>query len=468
MASPQNLVGRKDLLEEIMVCLREGPWNTGYFTTLLAPRGAGKTVMLDEVRDRAATEGWFVVSLGGTSADFEGLLLEEILNALHKYECANQVLSRNIETVTSHHRGYTTGLRFFSRKSERSTSRTSYPRQLTLRSVLRWFGEHAASQENNILLVLDQLHRRNKAELCSLLELIQELTRWEGLPIAFLGAALPQFRYTAVDDPKITFFNDNNSILIRLPDLTFSQARRGLRSTVIDAGGTIESEALDIAAKAVGALPYKLQVVGYHMWNIAGARGTTIDVACAKQAVEQAQTDIREDIYDPSWNDFSPVHRGLVSLLSDNKEGVSPRRIPSLMPDLTPQQIETGINQLKTLGHVENQEVIRLTRFRTYDKIGRYENILGLMTTESTEQDQVLVLTESFEYEYLASLVATERALTSSDDRQSTDESSYRHNQALSSAPRKCNAWMPRSYAHCILLEGHKGHHRSTRGRPKH
>ena len=60
--SPPLLVGRDELLEDFVEALEDGPGSAGRATLYTGARGAGKTVMLNAVEDRAREHGWLIVS----------------------------------------------------------------------------------------------------------------------------------------------------------------------------------------------------------------------------------------------------------------------------------------------------------------------------------------------------------------------------------------------------------------------
>ena len=60
--SPPLLVGRDPLIEEFADALEDGPGAPGRATLYTGARGSGKTVLLNEVEDRAQAAGWLVVS----------------------------------------------------------------------------------------------------------------------------------------------------------------------------------------------------------------------------------------------------------------------------------------------------------------------------------------------------------------------------------------------------------------------
>lgn len=60
--SPPLLVGRDGVLEDFVEALEDAAGAAGRATLYTGARGAGKTVMLNAVEDRAKEHGWLVIS----------------------------------------------------------------------------------------------------------------------------------------------------------------------------------------------------------------------------------------------------------------------------------------------------------------------------------------------------------------------------------------------------------------------
>ena len=84
--SPQAFVGRNDLMRDLADGLATGPSDARFTCLLTGSRGSGKTVVLNEVEDMAAAEGWVVLT---TDASTPGLLertADVIAGAQDSYE----------------------------------------------------------------------------------------------------------------------------------------------------------------------------------------------------------------------------------------------------------------------------------------------------------------------------------------------------------------------------------------------
>jgi len=75
---PSMLVGRDELLADLGSGLVTGPRDTRYTSILRGVRGSGKTVAVTEIEDRAASDGWVVMSLDASSSGLLGRIKEEI------------------------------------------------------------------------------------------------------------------------------------------------------------------------------------------------------------------------------------------------------------------------------------------------------------------------------------------------------------------------------------------------------
>ena len=89
--SPPLLVGRDGVLEDFVEALDDGPGASGRATLYTGARGAGKTVMLNAVEDRARERGWLVISETATPGFVARITqqhLPRLLRDLTRRQCA--------------------------------------------------------------------------------------------------------------------------------------------------------------------------------------------------------------------------------------------------------------------------------------------------------------------------------------------------------------------------------------------
>ena len=85
-STPPCLVGRDELIRTVCASLAGDPASEGATNVLLAPRGLGKTVVLNEIEDAARAErGWLVVAVSGTDGDPIAETHKEVCRALESW-----------------------------------------------------------------------------------------------------------------------------------------------------------------------------------------------------------------------------------------------------------------------------------------------------------------------------------------------------------------------------------------------
>ena len=172
------------------------------------------------------------------------------------------------------------------------------------------------------------------------------------------------------------------------------------------------------ASAASGAIPYKLQSIGYHAWALAGAPERAIDPLAARAAIKRAEADISEKVLKPMWGDLSNLDRSYLDALSSAGGAATPRRLANLIPHTAARSLARTEQRLTQAGHI------------------------------ARSPDGIIRLTGPLNRSFIQA--ATEL------------EAFYRTDTAPGPPTgRRCNAEMPRARARCALPPGHKGGHRS-------
>ena len=308
--TPHSLVGRDGLLSEVGNGLVSGPDDQRYTSILMGVRGSGKTVALNEIEDRAAAEGWVVLSMdAGTPG-----LLDRIVHAISQTERTYDTLhpaddrtKRSVEKSIGMRVGPLVG-----------KIATTEDRDLRSRMGLREHLTHLvqAAQRNgaSVLLTVDELHGIDRTEGRRLSNDLQHITKRAEMPLAFLGAGLLELKHTLMRDRKVTFFHRCEHF--DMPALSTADAVVGFAGPIRDSGGAITGDALRLAAEAVDGSPYRLQVIGDVAWKIAGAPDKEIDVFAVETAIDNAERVINTKISVPAWHDLSEGDRRLLGAVA--------------------------------------------------------------------------------------------------------------------------------------------------------
>lgn len=309
-STPPCLVGRDDLIRTVCTLLAGDPAGEGGTNVLLAPRGLGKTVVLNEIEDAARAErGWLVVSVSGTDGNPIAETHKEVCRAMDDWTDAHGVPARRrLSSVSVGAAGLSAGVAY---AEEPEPRRTAYGDDL--RRDLSELADAAASTGARVLLTMDEMHAVPLAQARQLGSYIQHIAKRERRALVFLGAALPYITETLLADRKSTFLQ--RLAIHRAEPLSAAEARRGLREPIETHGGRIDDDALEAATAAVGGHPYMLQLVGDKMWRAAAGAREPISIAHAHVAASESNESLGDHLFAPTWHGLSDNDKRFLSAL---------------------------------------------------------------------------------------------------------------------------------------------------------
>lgn len=246
---PSYLVGREDVLSEMLSGLATEPGNRRRSTVLLGQRGSGKTVLLLELAERASKQG--VVVATPTIAT-EGMLervVEKIQDAGQRY--VGEPRSTRVSGGSIGAFGFSAGLEF-SRDVQETKSAAFRLTQLARTLTARGHG---------ILILIDEL-QANSPDVRSLVAVYQELIG-ERLDVSLVLAGLPGAVSATLNDRVLTFLNRADRV--RLEPLRDSEVIAFLDRAFSTLNIVISKDQLDCLAREIKGSPYLLQLVGYNI-----------------------------------------------------------------------------------------------------------------------------------------------------------------------------------------------------------
>ncbi len=406
---PHLMVGRDELVRSLRQGLASGPRDRRFTSVLVGPRGSGKTVVLNLARDIAHKSGWIVLMLDAATDGIHERLRDFIVWAQDTHDEIPDITGEPHREVT------TIGVRALLGEWQRQIVREVNP-QWSLRRQLTTLAQHAARRDVSVLLVLDELHSGERSELRRLSADMQHITKSESLPLAFLGAGLGELDHTLLEDRKMTFFR--RSTRYTMPPIKTEDASRFLAQTIQDANGTITEPALQQLVDATGSLPHKMQLLGHCAWLAANAPFNTIDEQAATASVSEAARLMDSHVAEPTWNALSSAEQEFLSVLATHGGTLRLEEISAHLNTGTPSRriasrlAHHGCVQLSEEGRCAITDLIPIERVRNF-----IEAHLG--------SDGTAALPSGTQLRY------------------------------------RCNEYMPRAQAKCILRRGHAGGHRS-------
>src|SRR3954447_795831 len=159
--SPPLLVGRESVLEDFVEALEDGPGSTGRASLYTGARGAGKTVMLNAVEDRARRLGWLVVSETATPG-FIGRMTQQHLPKLLR-EFDPEAVQRRLKALTAPLN--------IGRADWDTVER--HVVQVGLRNQLEVLTDLLAQHGTGVLITLDEIHQNQLNELREIATTVQ-------------------------------------------------------------------------------------------------------------------------------------------------------------------------------------------------------------------------------------------------------------------------------------------------------
>ncbi|MCQ3807615.1 MAG: ATP-binding protein [Acidimicrobiaceae bacterium] len=413
--TPNTLVGRDDLLTTLGSGLATGPNDKWYTTIVMGVRGSGKTTILNEIEDRAAADGWVVLSLDAGTPLLLDRIIQAIAQAGRSYESLEAVADTTGRSV-----GKSLGIRLGPLQGKLEASDFFQSPQTGLREHLVVLAHQAMKYGASVLLTVDEMHAIDRGEGRRLANDIQHVTRRANLPVAFVGAGLLELRHTLMRDRKMTFFHRCEDY--ELPPLNEIDAINGLASPIEDAGGSITADALRLAASAVDGSPYRLQVIGDAAWRLSDAPAKPITSHTVDLAVTAAQHTVEKNISIPAWHDLTEREKSVLKSLAGHNGMSNVARVAQ----------DTGISNKRASGllaHLRDSGYVASLGDAKY-------RMTGLVSPRVALEPEPL-------------------EVDSADTEHQTGDRLRRNR------PR-CRQWMPRARAYCVLTEGHAGRCRSS------
>lgn len=332
-ATPPLLVGRDEVLEEVVESLEDGPGAPGRLALFVGTRGVGKTVMLTEVGDQALRHGWVTFAETATPG-LVSRLQHAVTRALHDAD-PTTAPSRTVTGLTLPVIG--------------GGVTTSAPPA----EVVEWrheLGRLLDVLERNgvgLLITVDEVHKGARGDLRDLAATVQHLIR-EDRDIALAMAGLPSSVSDLLNDDVLTFLR--RATRFTLADVPLDAVRDALRETITSEGRTIDDDALEEASAATGGYPFLIQLVGYHIWR--KARGGTINLAAVREGVPAARKRLGATVHETALADLSDVDRTYLLAMAQDPGESSTGEIARRLGE-TPYYASTYRHRLITAGVIE-------------------------------------------------------------------------------------------------------------------
>ncbi|SDG71302.1 Predicted ATPase, AAA+ ATPase superfamily [Pseudomonas benzenivorans] len=321
--SPPELAGRSEVLQTAETALqRTKRGKHAKSLMILGLRGVGKTVLLNQIKERAVGFGYLAeMQEAHDGAELKQLLipvLRRLLLRLDRLQNTVETVKKGIRVLRSFIGNITIaagGAEVTLGVDPEAGYADSGNLEDDLRDVLVATGEAARDAGTPVAILIDELQYLSKEELGALIRGIHAINQ-AGLPLVLFGAGLPQLAGQAGDAKS---YAERLFEFPRLGALAETDAWKAIRDPVEDEGATITEEALKEIYDKTHGYPYFLQEWGYSAWNI--AEGETITEQDARTATVESIRKLDESFFRVRFDRTTPAERDYMRCLAELGEG---------------------------------------------------------------------------------------------------------------------------------------------------
>ncbi|MBV4485224.1 ATP-binding protein [Pseudomonas sp. SWRI153] len=321
--SPPELAGRSEVLETADTALaRTKRGKHAKSLMILGLRGVGKTVLLNQIKDRALALGYLAeMQEAHDGAELKQLLipvLRRVLLRLDRVQNTVETVKRGIRILRSFIGNITIaagGAEVTLGGDSEAGYADSGNLEDDLRDVLIATAEAARDAGTPVAILIDELQYLSKDELGALIRGIHAVNQ-AALPLILFGAGLPQLAGQAGDAKS---YAERLFEFPRLGALLEIDAWKALRDPVEEEGASISDGALREIFEKTHGYPYFLQEWGYTAWNI--AKEQSITEADAQAATEESIRKLDESFFRVRFDRTTPAEREYMRCLAELGEG---------------------------------------------------------------------------------------------------------------------------------------------------
>lgn len=321
--SPPELAGRSEVLETADTALaRTKRGKHAKSLMILGLRGVGKTVLLNQIKDRAIALGYLAeMQDAHDGAELKQLLipvLRRLLLRLDRVQNTVETVRKGIRVLRSFIGNITIaagGAEVTLGGDSEAGYADSGNLEDDLRDILIATAEAARDTGQPVAIFIDELQYLSKDELGALIRAIHAINQ-AALPLILFGAGLPQLAGQAGDAKS---YAERLFEFPRLGALLEVDAWKALRDPVEDEGARISDEALREIYEKTHGYPYFLQEWGYTAWNL--AKDKIITEQDAQAATEESIRKLDESFFRVRFDRTTPAERDYMRCLAELGEG---------------------------------------------------------------------------------------------------------------------------------------------------
>lgn len=315
---PPELAGRDDLIERAEIALdRIALGRPARSFVLHGLRGAGKTVLLGQIRADAEARGLLTVRIEAPEDRSLPAMLAAPLRAallkLDRMAAAAAGARRALRALASFARLKVTyhdievGLDFEPEPGLADLGDL----ELDLSELLIAIGEAARERETAVILCIDELQYVREAEMGALIAALHAVAQ-AGLPVAMVGAGLPPLLGRM---GRAKSYSERMFEYVEVARLDAGAARNAITLPIEREEEAIEPEAVRAIIAATEGYPYFLQEWGKHAWDLAFC--SPITVRDVENASVTALAELDASFFRVRFDRLTPTERRYMRAMAD-------------------------------------------------------------------------------------------------------------------------------------------------------
>jgi len=305
---PLLLPGRREIIDQVMFGLENGPGDPNRSTVLTGPRGSGKTVLMRQIAEDALGLGWITVYVVANKN-----LLGEILRKLQK--AAKEFIEDNRNSTRL--KGIKIGS--LGIDLELKTSKKTWEESVD--EIV----DKLTNLDIGVVFEIDEVRGVNE-QLRRFASFHQDCIS-ASYKTSLIMAGLPHNIERLFKDKDISFIRRSRKQV--LGTISLSEARVTIRKTVVLSGKLIDDEALDLMTAESAGYPYLIQLIGYEVWQV--SKKKRISAADALTGIENAQRHIDSSLIELVLDDISEQDRAFLIALSETDGPMEMSKIADLL-----------------------------------------------------------------------------------------------------------------------------------------
>lgn len=319
---PPELVGRDQVIEDVLVALaRTAKGRSARHSILTGLRGVGKTVLLDHLYRRAATEGHACVKIEAPeNRKLPSLLvpdLRRVLFELDRKGAAARTVRRGFAALRNFASAFkisVAGIEIEMTPDDRGLA-DSGDLGLDLKDLLAAVAEAAADRGVALTIFIDEIQYLSADDLGAFLSALHQVGQ-DAKPVLLVGAGLPQIAGLMGEAKS---YSERLVRFVTVGPLDRLEAHKALSIPAEAEDVRWQDEALDRVFHITEGYPYFVQEWGAQSWR--AARGTPIKLEDVERATPIAIEELDNSFFRVRLDRLSPLERRYLRAMAEAGEG---------------------------------------------------------------------------------------------------------------------------------------------------